>query len=274
MGEPIQFKPLAEIQPAVWRKPASFAFAQQISQIPLSDSELLLTSSHLPIVIDCISDRPRVVAIIDSRFHRAPVIGEKGQWQRGYLPIALRCLPFRLPNATGADNTLEMAINLPQKEEPGAALYSGANELSPEVKGIAALLRRLEEGKQQLQQAASQLLIAGMLTPIRLGRNAGTTTGRSFTVSRELFSTLSGTRTALLAKDGFLPLDLAAACIFSQRHLTTLVSVAPSGVASVDSTSATTATLEDLITPLRLNAYVDDQDLFSFEQYRNAGHAT
>ena len=111
-------------------------------------------------------------------------------------------------------------------------MFSDNGAPGTEVKNTLALLRRLEEGKKQLSDAASQLLIAGVLTPIRLGRQVAADTGRSFTVSRELFNALSGPRVALLAKDSFLPIDLATACIFSQRHLATLVSVKPPGVGS------------------------------------------
>lgn len=264
--EPIQFKPLADISPAVWRKPTSLAFAQQVSQIPLSDSELLLTSSCLPIAIDCISDRPRVVAIIDQRFQRTPVIGPNGQWQKAYLPLALRCLPFRLSGVPADPATMEMAVNLPHNNEPASPLFVGPGRPSPEVSAIATLLRRLEDGKQQLQHAASQLLIAGVLTPIRLGRNSDGENGRSFTVSRDQFNTLSGARTALLAKDSFLAIDLAAACIFSQRHLATLVSVTSPAVANAS--AAASPTMDELINPVRLTVQVDDQTLFSYEQYQ------
>jgi hypothetical protein len=272
-NEPIEFKPLTHISPAVWRKPTSLAFAQQVSQIPLSDSELLLTSSCIPIAIDCISDRPRVVAIIDQRFQRSPVIGQNGQWQKAYLPLALRCLPFRLSGGTSGAGTIEMAINLPHGDEPGSPLFAGTDRLSPEVNAIATLLRRLENGKQQLQHAASQLLIAGVLTPIRLGRNPNGENGRSFTVSRDQFNTLSGPRAALLAKDSFLAIDLAVACIFSQRHLATLVSVAPESATTTDASTSVSPTTDEFINPVRLNVHIDDQMLFSYEQH-HSGRAT
>ncbi len=161
---------------------------------------------------------------------------------------------------------MEMAVNLPHNDEPGSPLFAGPGRPSPEVAAIAALLRRLEDGKQQLQHAASQLLIAGVLTPIRLGRNPGGENGRSFTVSRDQFNTLSGTRTALLAKDNFLAIDLAAACIFSQRNLATLVSVAPA--ATADASAAVPPGADEFVTPVRLNVEVDDQTLFSYEQYQ------
>lgn len=268
-NEPIQFKPLADISPAVWRKPTSFAFAQQVSQIPLSDSELLLTSSCLPVAIDCISDRPRVVAIIDQRFQRNPVIGPNGQWQKGYLPLALRCLPFRLSGGTTSTGVMEMAVNLPHTDEAGSPLFASPGRLSPEVNAIATLLRRLEDGKQQLQNAASQLLIAGVLTPIRLGRTPDGENGRSFTVSRDQFNTLSGARTAQLAKDSFLAIDLAVACIFSQRHLATLVSVAPERTTTADASVSASQTMDEFINPVRLNVQVDDQALFSYDQYHS-----
>jgi hypothetical protein len=269
---PISFIPIRDATQSVWRRPASFSFASDITQIPLADSELLLTSHHLPIAIDCLNDHPRVVAVIDPRFQRSPAIGADGQWQKGYLPLALRCLPFRTSGDAKNSDAIEIAVNLPEKDEPGIPLFSSDKSLSPEVRQIAGLLRRLEDGKQQLQKAAEQLLIAGVLTPLHLSRtpDAANSRARSFTVNKNEFSALSNARIALIAKDGFLPIDLATACIFSQRLMATLVSVATGETPLNTRIAAVPNTMDDFVTPLRLEVQIDDSELFSFEQYEKA----
>lgn len=267
--EPIRFTAVADKQKTVWRRPKSFAIVGEISQIPLSDSELLLTSHYLPIAIDYVNDRPRVVAITNPRFQRAPAIGPNGQWLKGYLPIALRCLPFRSTPKPAENTVLEIALNLEEADEPGAPVFAADGKLSAAVNQIAALLQRLEDGKLELQRAAEKLLIADVLTPFQMTKltSAKAAQSRSLTVDRNKFGALSNSRVAHLVRDGFLPIDLAAACIFSQRLLPMLVSVETGGAPADNRARVIHTGIDELTTAFGLDVQVDDSELFSFEQF-------
>jgi hypothetical protein len=266
--EPIRFAPLAEAGRTSWRRPRLFEFASVISQIPLSDSEILLTSHHLPIAIDYADEGLHVVAITHPRFQRTPAIDADGRWQKGYMPIALRCLPFRNVRAGGGKQCLEIALNLAEApEQAGAPVFAADGGLSAEVTQIAALLSLLEEGKRRLQAAAEKLLIADVLAAFQLGSlpHGSAEKTRSFTVDRNKFSALSNARMAHLGRDGFLPIDLAVACIFSQRLMPTLVSVATDEQSGVR--RAIETRYEDITPPLRANVQIDDSELFSFQRF-------
>src|SRR5690349_4975307 len=108
-AKPVEFAPATPNGPKPWGRPSSPDFVPAIGQMALSDSEILLSSHHLPIAIDHVGDRLEVVAMTAPQFQRAPLVNADGQWLRGYVPIAMRCLPFRLSvNDAGAE-TLEIA---------------------------------------------------------------------------------------------------------------------------------------------------------------------
>jgi hypothetical protein len=272
--EQILFATVGNGEPKVWRKPRSLRFAGEISYVPLSDSEILQTSHHLPIAIDYVADGPRVIAITDAAMQRTPLLSSDGRWLRGYTPIALRCLPFRLARSRQAPAGLEVALNLDCAGQPEVPLFSTDGTLTPEVQLILALLQRLEEGKRELRKAAEMLLIADVLTPFQIGRRAeGADPARVLTVDRNKFAALSNSRVAHLVKDGFLPIDLACACVFSQRLMPTLVPVA-AGAAGPTSREKVIATgLDEFVTAWTLDVQVDDSELFSFERFEEMNRA-
>ena len=93
---PISFVRMPLDRSSTWQRHETFVFVNLLAQIIISDSEMLQVSHHLPIAIDCANDRLQVVAITAPRFQRTPLVDSKGEWRRGYAPIAIRCHPFRL----------------------------------------------------------------------------------------------------------------------------------------------------------------------------------
>jgi hypothetical protein len=265
--EPIRFARLPASEKKVWRRPKSFEFANHISQVPLADSELLLTSHHLPIAIDYVDDRLQVIAIIKSQFLRSAAVGANGQWRRGYLPIALRCLPFRAVAGSSETERLEVALNLDEAEGTALPIFAADGSLAPEVSQIGKLLERLERGKRQLQKAAETLLIAGVLSPFQLARLPDTVvSSRALTVDRNKLSALSNSRAAHLAKDSFLPIDVASACIFSQRLMSNLVSVVTEPD-QIPGQEPCAEARDSVLAGLRSNVRIDESQLFSFELF-------
>lgn len=265
----ITFAKVAAGNPPHWRRPRSFEFVRAIPHVPLADTEVLQTSLYLPVVIDYAPDGPRVVAATNPRFHRWPMTGSGGKWLRTYLPICLRCLPFRTVRDADGNTGIEVAIDLGEKDQPALPTFSANGALTPEVQKIAALLRRLEEGKQALQKAAEMLLIADVLTSLRLANIPDAApANRYLTVDRNKFASLSNSRVAHIIRDGFLPIDLAAACIASQRLMPTLVSVATADQTGAGHSKAISTRIDDLVSTLTLNVEVDPSELFSFEQFK------
>jgi hypothetical protein len=259
-AEPIRFERVR--LDATWRRPVSFAFVSELGQIPISDSELLLSSHYLPIAIEHVDDGLQVVAITRPQFHRAPLIDANGGWLRSYAPLALRCLPFRA--VSGNSDALEIAPNLGQPAGPPLPLSSVDGAPTREIEQIMKLLRRLEAGKRRLQAAAEKLLIADVLAPFQLARLPGIAaiSSRALTVDRNKFAALSSRRAAHIAKDDFLAIDLATACLFSQRLTPSLISIATEPKNSTEAGKN-----EEYSLDFRPSTQLDDTELFSFELF-------
>ena len=264
----IRFTSLPNQDHKVWRRPKSFTFVNEISQVPLSDSEILLTSHYLPIAIDVVEEGLQVVAVTTPKFQRSPLIGPEGQWQRGYMPIAFRCLPFRTISGARKNETLEMAVNLNEEDETVLPIFSIDGSLSPPVARIATLLHRLEEGKQVLQKAAEKLLIADVLTSFQMTSLTGAAPipSRLLTVDRNKLEAMSKSRAAHLVNHDFLPMDLAAACIFSQRLMPKLFSIATNSIQADERPKIVPVGIDDLMISLQ-DIKIDESELFSFEQF-------
>jgi hypothetical protein len=251
---------------ARWRRRESFACVAQLGQLPLSDSELLVCSHHLPIAIDSLHDRLQVVAITSSQFQRTPLVDAEGQWRRGYAPIALRCLPFRLAEDGGG--ALEIAVNLRGHAAAEAPALDDKGTVAADIKQAVGLLRRLEAGRRRLQLAAEKLLIADVLAPFQVMRAPGGASVRSriLTVDRNKFAALSQKRVSHIARDDFLAIDLVAACLFSQRLVPAPISVAvePGAAAEIDPGQAPQIQFKS-------NTQLDDSELFSFDAFVRAG---
>jgi hypothetical protein len=254
---------------ATWHRQDSFAFVGEVTQVALSDSELLLSSHHLPIAIDYVDDRLQVVAITAPQFQRTPLVDDDGQWRRAYTPIALRCLPFRLATNDTVE-TLEIAVSLPGRGEAAFPVLNADGTTTNDIKQIIALLRRLEAGKKRLQAAAEKLLIADVLAPFQMVRAPGAKSVRSrmLTVDRNKFASLSNRRASHIARDDFLAIDLVAACLFSQRLVPGPISVAAEPRAAGEGDDLQAGQPQDF----RPSAQIDDSELFSFELFSKAGN--
>jgi hypothetical protein len=265
--EPIRYAPLPFTATAAWRKQESFAYVDRLAQIALSDSELLQSSHHLPIAIDLIGHQPQVVAVTAAQFQRTPLVDAEGRWRRGYAPIALRCLPLRL--AERSADALEVAVDLEGRGATDMPVVDGDGAPTTEIRQVLGLLRRLEAGKRRLQAAAEKLLIADVLAPFQMMRAPGgaSVQSRMLTVDRNKFAALSKRRALHIAREDFLAVDVAVACLFSQRLLPGPVSVAVD--TRTDSESETSLPSTQLA--LKATTQLDDSELFSFEAFSKTG---
>ena len=263
-ARPLVFKPLPEGLDARWRRPTSLAFVGGMLHFPISDTELLQTSHHLPIAIEDTDDGLNVVAITAPQFQRTPLVSSSGAWQRAYVPMFLRCLPFQIDHANAG--ALEIATNVDNADAPDLPLFDTAGSLASEVQTIAAMLRCLEQGKGRLRAAAEQLFIAGVLTRFHIAALAGANARalQLLTIDVAAFRALPAARVATLAQQ--LPvLDLASACIFSQR-LTSLKSIQPMSD-QIETSEADDDDVVQTLIPPSAAAQLDNSELFSFERF-------
>ena len=162
---------------------------------------------------------------------------------------------------------LEIATNLDGGANERRPISSVGGGLSSEVTQIETLLLRLDAGRHALRQAANTLLLADVLAPLQLARlsDPKSSPRRFFTVDRNRFARLTPRRAAILCAESFLSIDLALACIFSQRLMATLVNVAC--VPSPQADELPSHAFDAFSAIDQADVQADTSELFSFEQF-------
>lgn len=208
----LAFEPVATCGLAAWSRPESLAFLESLAILPLGDTEVLHTAHYAPIAIAIDAAGPRVVAIVHPRLLLTKILNAAGRWSPPYVPMALRCLPFRAgtdgPEIARALLT-EGGTSLPFQDENGKP--------SPDFALVLELLARVERGGSRLATAAKFLILADVLSPLHplQGRDEL----RLYIVNSDKLRAMPPRLAAALTADNNLPFELAAASIFSLRHL-------------------------------------------------------
>lgn len=268
LDNPLHFEALDEKPTGVWSRPRHFGFLDRIGGIPVSDSELLQSALYLPLAVREEAGTCEVVAVVHTDFLARPLIRDDGRWLPFYMPIALRCLPFRHAGRAGGGGAARLEIATGLDVGDGAAVLPFIAEAGRPHRDFATAmshLDRLEIGKARLAKAAAALLAADLLVKLTSSNARKALDTHLLVVDPSRLRRLTPARTMALAIDGFLTLDLATACCFSSRlwasHLTP---------ESRDTTpDAGDPVLFDHrshgVLPVDLR--IDDSSLFSFEAF-------
>lgn len=271
MAEPVRFVPVRESSVERWSKPQRFDFLRRLPTAPIADTELLHLSHYCPIVIERTDDGPSVRVLLDPDMTGAPPIDKEGRWRPRYSPIALRTLPF-WPGEP--PEQIAVAPELFEAEHEGFALRDSAGKPSEQFALIVASINRLRQGMTRLDRAAKVLIAADLLTPLLVDRAGEPSLETCYlTLSMGRFRMLAPEQAAALSVDHCLPLDLAAACAFSQRLLATEIGPRAASEAPPRKPQQHAGHWTDLVDPFEIDLTLDSSQLFSFEAFRNAGTA-
>lgn len=213
----IEFKNLAELPDTHWKPPQTYDFLGAFPYVPVADTELLLSAHHFPIAISCGETGPEVVLVLDATFLRTRVTDARGRWQRSYVPLAIRTLPFRLDPGGAENPAIQASAALGLLGNQGHRLLEPDGSQSRELAAVRTLLETLRSGRERLRRAAERLILADLLCTI-MPPGGRKTSPALLTVDGNQLERLSPNRAAALISDGVAEMDLAIACRFSQRH--------------------------------------------------------
>jgi hypothetical protein len=219
------FVPLPDSKLPGWKRLASARILADSYGCPIADSELLLCSHHLPLAIVESDLGLDVIALTGAAFTLSAAVAQDGRWIPPYSPIALRCLPLAVDLA---GNRL-IAPRLMSAKGPVIPFEAEDGGPSRELAAVTGLLTRLDEGRRKLRRAAERLFVAGLLAPLRSTDPIERLPSgpKLYSVDEAALEAMTGPRTAHLANENFLPLDLAGACVFSRRLLKPFISLSP-----------------------------------------------
>jgi hypothetical protein len=218
MRSDIRFEAVSKAGLERWSRPRSFDFLERLPTAPVGDSEILHLSHYCPILVVPSPDGPRVALLLDRTLSRSDPIGRDGRWRPPYCPMALRCLPF-WPGKS--DRDIEIAIDLVlDHPEASIPLHEESGEPSVAFAAVVTLIERLQQGMRRLASAAKLLAAADLLVPLVIDEPGAAAIDTGYlTVSPPRIAGLKPHQAAALSLDRCLPIDLAMACLFSQRLL-------------------------------------------------------
>lgn len=272
VNRPLCFEALRDGPGDVWRRPRRFGFLDRLGIVPLSDSELLQTSLYLPLAVLEGVGTHEVVAVVHPAFLARSPLRADGRWGQSYMPIALRCLPFR-KGSRAADGIakLEIAAGLEADDDSVALPFAENGRMQQDLARVVSLLDRLEKGKARLASAAASLVAADLLVPLIStdAENPLAVDVRLLVVDPQRLWRLTSARTVALAADSFLPLDLATAFAFSSRLWAS--NLAPDR-STTDGDAQTPAVDPALFgqhaqAAFAIELRIDDSSLFSFDAF-------
>ena len=209
---PLVFEPVRLAGLDAWSRPDRLSCLADLAILPLGDTELLHTAHYAPIAIAIDAAGPRVVAIVHPRLVTIKHLNAAGRWSPPYVPMALRCLPFR----AGSDGP-EISRALQPESGKSLPFRDDAGKPSTDFALVLDLLDRLGRGGVRLATVAKILILADVLSPLHpLG---GREDLSLLIVNSEKLRALPARLAAALTAENNLPFELAAASIFSLRHL-------------------------------------------------------
>jgi hypothetical protein len=201
-----------------WSALPNFTSILPLTILPFADSELLNLAHYAPIGIH-IPDRPGAQPLVCLLLHpdmaKPSPFDAQGKWLPPYTPIALRALPFT-PGEKG-ECLFSPALAI-AGGRPTWRAQSAPDTPTSEFKQVLELLRRLSQGARRLSDAGRMLILADVM--VSLEPLPGFPDDRFFVASKERLATMDPARAAGLTAMGMLPMELAAACLFSSRYLT------------------------------------------------------
>jgi hypothetical protein len=201
-----------------------YGFIDRVSWIPLAESEFHLAAHFVPIAFNLDPQGPAVGALLDAEYQLHPLVSEEGKWLRGYQPLALRCLPFRFSNVVSDDplEALEVCSDLGLTSSlSGTPILGPDGRLTRSLAATHRSLIKIRNTRRKLLAAVDHLIMANLLMPLR-NRSAsasGDDGTRLYIVDGDRFHKTSARILAAMARQRFWSVDLAMACLFSQRLL-------------------------------------------------------
>ena len=187
--------------------------------LPVSYTELHLASLYFPLAVRFDGGLPALGLILSAAYLKRAPLDAAGKWQGGYRPIALRCAPFDF--GACRTNPLDMLLKEPSRnlaETGGIPIADRNGEPSELIQEIHRLSGLLQETSARFAPPLDQLLIANLFVPL-VAANERSDEPPLHIIDGARFMDCDPKALAAMSRHRFTALDIAAACLSSQRLL-------------------------------------------------------
>ena len=215
------FVRLRDMAPLRLSPPPHERWVDGLRWLPLSPTELHLACRYFPLAVKVQDDRAGLGLLLDKTYITHNLLTAEHKWRGAYRPIALRCFPFQalhLDDDPLADIVVSVDSEFLSPRAGTAALIDDKpNAWVSELHGMLQLLKR---GENSFASAIDQLFIADLLKPLTSAQaTAAADDADLYVLSPQRFGELGKSALGAMARNSFLSVDVAVACLFSLQNL-------------------------------------------------------
>lgn len=200
----------------LWRRLTGYSFAARESFVPIGGAELARAAATMPTAFLESSGEFIPVALLSLAPGTNLFVAPDGRWLGAYIPVLLRCYPFRLLRVPGTDKYSLCADSDADQLSDAAAstelYYDSEGHLAPATKAVFDTLAQFEQNRLATAQSVAVLVEAKVLCPwpIRFqdGDKEKTVTGLH-RIDEKVLAELSDELFLRIRKAGALPVAYA-----------------------------------------------------------------
>lgn len=163
-----------------WGRPTSYAFAAEVTLVPVLQEEIAEALLTLPLVFTRQAEEGvfQLQALLSLQSSLNLLVTPDGRWVGGYIPAEFRAYPFRLlaqPKGKQMvvcfDEQSNLLRELPVEGE--LRFFDEQGEPTPELSSVIAFLQNCELGRQATQRAVDALAKHELIKPWELKVDTG-----------------------------------------------------------------------------------------------------
>lgn len=147
-----------------------YAFAQDKLLAGLVSSEVSHALRHMPIGFTLHEGKAALVALMGLAENENLFVTTEGQWQGGYIPAALRAVPFGLmPNADGTEQTVVIQDDGGHfATSNGTPLFDETGQATEFLRNMIGFLQAYKQNEEMTAKALAALAASELLEPWEL----------------------------------------------------------------------------------------------------------
>ncbi|MFO1162423.1 MAG: SapC family protein [Reyranellaceae bacterium] len=153
----------------LWRRLASYAFSARESYVPICGGEFGRIAATMPFAFIDFAGELVPVALLSLTPGVNLFVGPDGRWVGSYIPLLLRCYPFRLFRASDTNQySLCVDAEADSCSDSAAAtelFYDAEGNLAPATKAVFDALVQFEQNRLATLRAVAALVEAGVVCP-------------------------------------------------------------------------------------------------------------
>lgn len=159
-----------------WQRVEHYSFAAQSNLIPVLAGEIAKLACALPLGFIKANGRFLLVAITSLQPNRNYFILPDGRWLGDYVPVELRCHPFKMlkpDNHPKKVLCIDKDSGLVRDDGQGEAFFDPEGKPSAALQGMVEFLSQVDRNREGTQAAVDTLAETGLLIPWELTLTQG-----------------------------------------------------------------------------------------------------